>query len=183
MTTPDAAIFEMLTRLTPEEERQAIDAVNEFTIGLMYHKFTKRPRRGLMQRIMPPLVCLPAAEIRRLGLTPAGPVEINGMPGMVCSVVEDNGDLFYEVAEERLDREDYQARYAARRVPRYEWVFRYRHERLTDRRRASRKREDFFYGVMGEIVADVVDIAASMPFQRIGMSIGHTAALARVDFS
>lgn len=152
--------FQKLSADTPEA-RRATDAINNYTRSLMYHRFTGMPKRGFMHQITPAQQLRPLAYWDRLGVPRSelqGPSEFDGQE--LYSWVLD-GPLFYEIAERRLAREDFERRLAARQVPRWEWRS---HEKL---RRSLRRpcvgadrpiltldqQEQRAYQIFGELVA------------------------------
>lgn len=172
------AVFNALA--TPSAEEKAREAVNSFWRSYMYHKFTGMPKRGMMARIMPPLDVKTKAEWLALGIAETDLRQVEHvtyyadvgkpvtLPSDRCVPRWETGQLFYEIAETRLDREDYQRRLGARRVPRYEWQMREssRRKERSYRRdnpgsRALCDIEDFAYAVMGDLVQQILILANS----------------------
>lgn len=133
----------------------------------MYHKFTGMPKRGMMDQIMPPCELHTLDYWAKLGIGPELLREPwtdpeTGIP--LYSFVFD-GPLFYEVAERRLDREDYHRRLAARTVPKWEWYSREKCRRgiLRAYRKnpgpTSEQQEAFAYQLFGGLVSGIVAAA------------------------
>lgn len=127
----------------------------------MYHKFTGQPKRGLMRQIMPPMELHPLAYWERLGVGPQYLHRTDFEGQELYSFVFD-GPVFYEIAERRLEREDFERRVAARTVQKWEWYSREKLRRgiLRAYRRSPESRGDeqeaFAYNLMGELVAGIV---------------------------
>jgi len=154
------AIFEKLAADTPET-RRAADALNSYTRSLMYHRFTGMPKRGFMHQIMPAKALHPLAHWDRLGVPRSeleGPVTCGAATGLYSWVLD--GPLFYEIAERRLAREDFDRRLAARQVQRWEWESHAKLQRSLKRtyargltRLTLDQQEERAYQIMGELVA------------------------------
>lgn len=169
------AVFATLEQPTSVAPASA-HAVNDFLRSMMYHKFTGMPKRGFLCRIMPPIVLLSRDQWIARGVDPNDLVgdefEVHDVDtGKKTRAVHwkpwwERGDLFYEIAEERLDREDYHRRLAARKVEKFEW-----RSRESSRRRMAKlererytpgiiaKHEAFAYNLMGELVGMTLRLA------------------------
>lgn len=134
----------------------------------MYHRFTRMPRRGFFAQIMPPMDLHTLDYWAKLGVGP----ELLNEPwtdpehGVTLYSFVFDGPLFYEIAERRLDREDYERRLAARTVGRSEWYSREKSRRGIIRAHnrspgpTGEQREAFAYNLFGELVAGIVANAA-----------------------
>lgn len=126
---------------------------------LMCHKFTGMPKRSFTRQIMRSYELLPVEEWLKLGVDPKDfdTAEGDPDPARVVSVWWASDAPFYEIAERRLAREDFERRLAARQVPRYEWEL---HSRLVRQRkknpeppgRTSDDLEQVGYRIMGELL-------------------------------
>lgn len=158
----NAAIFAKLEAVDDSPlRRAAADALNEYTRFLMYHKFTGRPKRGFMHRIMPSQDLHPLGRWLAWGV-PAELLDRVEFEGSELYSFAYDGPLFYEIAETRLAREDFERRLAARTVEKWEWYSRERmrrgilraHRRSQDTR--GERQEAFAYNLMGQLVTGIV---------------------------
>lgn len=169
------AIFAKLEQPTAVHPESA-NETNSYLRSQMYLRFTGMPRRGFFRLILPPVpvktreewlaMGVPEADLREHHViyTEDGPTTRRDAVG-VCPWWE-KGDLFYEIAENRLSREDYERRLAARTVDKWEW-----RSREQSRRRMAKlerekytpgviaKHEAFAYTVMGEIAGTTLALA------------------------
>lgn len=123
-------VNELLSALISSEAgTRAAAAVNDFVRSQMYHQYTKMPKRGVLRRILPPASLKSLDEWERLGVPASELREAAAAPGPPDEAGESNlfgweyetGELFYEMREGQLAREDYERRLKARTVPRWEW--------------------------------------------------------------
>lgn len=127
----------------------------------MYHRFTRQPKRGLMRQIMPPMDLHPVDYWLKLGVPERLLERVEFEGHILCSFVYD-GPVFYEIAERRLEREDFERRVAARTVERWEWYSREKLRRSIIRahRRSphlhGEQQEAFAYNLMGQLVTGIV---------------------------
>ncbi len=146
------AIFKLLA--DPAQERRAADALNTFTRSLMYHKFTGMPKRGMIHRIMPPILVADRAYWAARGV----PAEQLVGTEPYLHPWWDDGSLLYEIMENRLAREDYERRLAARQVTYYEWELRHRRSRYSKKKppaHAAQEYEAVADAAAGRIVAQL----------------------------
>lgn len=161
-----AAFDDFFTVTAEQKERidRAAAVTGCYIRSLMYHKFTGMPKRGLMRQLLPPCDMHTLDYWAKLGVGPELLREPWTDPELgvpLYSFVFD-GPVFYEVAERRLDREDYERRLAARTVQRWEWYSREKSRRgiLRAHRRSpgptGEQQEAFAYNLMGGLVAGIV---------------------------
>lgn len=163
--TPDGvkrlndAIFTMLE--DPRVSGKVTTAMNEYTRFLMYHRFTGRPKRGFMHRIMPSQTLHPLGRWLSWGV-PAELLDRVEFEGSVLYAFVYDGELFYEIAETKLAREDFERRLAARRVEKWEWYSRERLRRgiLRAHKRSPHLKgegqEAYAYNLMWQLVTRIV---------------------------
>lgn len=133
----------------------------------MYHRFTGMPKRGFAHRIMPPcnLHTLDYWEKLGIGRELLREPFVDPDHGVPLYSFVFDGPLFYEIAETRLAREDFERRLAARTVPKYEWRSHEKARRgiIRAHRRTpgptSEQQEAFAYTLMGGLVAGIVEHA------------------------
>lgn len=165
------AIFAKLSEPS-EFAENAATAVCQYTRSLMYHRFTGMPKRGFFRRICPVLPVKTREEWLAIGVRPEHLVtyDAHGPKGTLVEGVQpawESGDVFYEIAENRLDREDYERRLAARKVEKWEWYSRQRsrrrvayYNRLSNEKMfTGEQREVFAYNLMGEILGMTLALA------------------------
>lgn len=170
------AIFQAMAADTPEA-RKAADAICKYTHSLMYHTFTGMPRRSALSQLFLSVELHPLEYWERLGIPCSelhGPADCDGE--QLYAWIFD-GPLFYEIAEQRLSREDYERRLALRQVSRYEWEI--RNEKIgpasdeSDSRVVSVEREEQkAYQVMGELVALILGVCQRRRCDESGQQAG-----------
>lgn len=144
------------------ESNTAASAVFDCTRFLLYHRFTGRLKRGFTCRILPPRALRTQDEWAARGISASLLGDLTVLDGKELYAFVYDGELFYEIAETRLAREDYSRRLSARTVAKWEW--RLRQASLRKLRRSfarvpgptSEQQEAFAYTVMGELVAGIV---------------------------
>lgn len=162
------ALFDRLASNSPLGNVATV-AINNFTRWQMYHRFTGMPKRGFARRIFDVVDVKTREEWLATGVSPEDLIEVEYTQrnvdtgevtiGRSVDPWWHSGKLFYEIAEERLAREDYEQRLAARTVPRYEYESHARRERRLKKEERDKmsRREAFAYSVMADIVGAVLN--------------------------
>lgn len=122
-------VFAALASPDSDLGAKAVDAVDRWTRDQLFpkHYFTKRPKRSIINRIMPPIPMKTKEEWLALGVRECDleEQETTEYPSGERSKYHhpwwERGWLFYEIVEDRLRREDFEIRLMCRQVGRREW--------------------------------------------------------------
>ena len=146
------ALYDDLAKADPGLYTRATALIQQYMREQMLHRHTGQPRRSLLRQLMPPLVLRPLADWQARGVDRALIEPTDHYDNDRQLYAERFGSLFYEIAEQRLAREDYERRLAARQVGKAEW----RRSEGWRRRRLDGPAdalERVAYQVMGELAA------------------------------
>ncbi len=169
----NTSIFRMLNG--PAVLMRASDTINNFVRSRLLLPFTKQPRRGMVARLFYSSTLLSVRDWLAMGLSPDelshevmpppvsdGPEKVmpvtrepgSLLPDDVTSPVWDTGELFYEIVENRLRREDAARRLEVRKVGRVEWAGYAAGQRVPAHEPAA-------YRIMGELLGQIMTLAES----------------------